>query len=111
MGVDFLRRAGWLDETRARGYLRVVALLNVAALLLLVATSRGGIDRNGYLLGTDFLSFWTTGRMLHDHGNVYDVAAHTAVQRTSYAADHGHTAFFYPPGFLPLCWPLGLLDY
>jgi hypothetical protein len=45
MGVDFLRRAGWLDAARARGYLRVVALLNVAALVLLVATSHGGIDQ------------------------------------------------------------------
>ena len=111
MGVDFFRRAGWLDEARTRGYLRAVALLNVAALALLVATSRGGIDRNGFLLGTDFLSFWTTGRMLHDHANVYDVAAHTAAQRAFYAADNAYTAFFYPPTFLPFCWPLGLLGY
>lgn len=111
MGVDFLRRAGWLDEARTRGYLRAVALLNAAALVLLVATSHGGIDRNGFLLGTDFLSFWTTGQMLHDHANVYDVAAHTATQRAFYASDDGHTAFFYPPTFLPFCWPLGLLGY
>jgi len=111
MGVNFLRRAGWLDETRTRGYLRLIALLNIAALVLLVATSHGGIDRNGFLLGTDFLSFWTTGQMLHDHGNVYDVAAHTAAQRAFYASDDGYTAFFYPPTFLPFCWPLGLLGY
>jgi hypothetical protein len=111
MGVDFLRWAGWLDAARTRGYLRVVALLNVAALVLLVATSRGGIDRNGFLLGTDFLSFWTTGHMLQEHANVYDVAAHAAAQRTFYAADDAYTAFFYPPSFLPFCWPLGLLGY
>lgn len=111
MGVDFLRRADWLDAARARGYLRLVALLNLAVLAFLLATSRGGIDRNGFLLGTDFLSFWTTGQMLHAGGNVYDAAAHTAAQRAFFAQDGAHTAFFYPPTFLPFCWPLGLLGY
>ncbi|HEX8056283.1 MAG TPA: glycosyltransferase family 87 protein [Novosphingobium sp.] len=111
MGVDFFRRADWLGEARARGYLWCVALLNVAALVLLVASSHGGIDRNGFLLGTDFISFWTTGHMLHAHANVYDIAAHTAAQRTFFASNDSYTAFFYPPTFLPFCWPLGLLGY
>jgi hypothetical protein len=110
MGLDFLRRADWLDA-RARGYLWAVALVNLATLGVLLATARGGIDRNGFLIGTDFLSFWTTGRMLHDQGQVYDVAAHVAAQRAFFAQDGAHTAFFYPPGFLPFCWPLGLLGY
>lgn len=111
MGLDFLRHAGWLGEARAKGYLRLIAVLNVAVLAFLIATSHGGVDRNGFLLGTDFLSFWTTGHMLHDHGAVYDVAAHTAAQRTFFAQKDAYTAFFYPPPFLPFCWPLGLLGY
>lgn len=111
MGVDFFRRADWLDAARARGYLRVVALLNAAMLLFLLATSHGGIDRNGFLLGTDFLSFWTTGHMLQAQGNVYDTAAHIAAQRSFFAPQDGYTAFFYPPTFLPFCWPLGLIGY
>jgi hypothetical protein len=111
MGLDFLRRAGWLDATRARGYLRLVALINVAALALLLGTSHDGIDRNGVLIGTDFLSFWTTGHMLHAHGAVYDVAAHVAAQRAYFAQTDAYTAFFYPPVFLPFCWPLGFLGY
>ena len=111
MGLDFLRRADWLDAKRARGYLRLLAALNVGVLVLLVATSHGGVDRNGFLLGTDFLSFWTTGHMLHAQASVYDTAAHVAAQRAYFAQDGAYTAFFYPPSFLPFCWPLGWLSY
>ncbi|MBW8752586.1 MAG: DUF2029 domain-containing protein [Sphingomonadales bacterium] len=111
MGLDFFRRADWFDAARARGYLWALALIDIATLAFLLATSRGGIDRNGFLLGTDFLSFWTTGQMLHAHANIYDAAAHTAAQRGFFAAKDAYTAFFYPPTFLPFCWPLGLLGY
>src|SRR5690606_8911297 len=77
---SFLRDADWLGPARARGYLWIFALLNLTTVLIIVVTSRGGVDRNGFLLGTDFLSFWTSGRMLHSQGSVYDVAAHIAAQ-------------------------------
>ncbi|MCT2400781.1 glycosyltransferase family 87 protein [Novosphingobium mangrovi (ex Huang et al. 2023)] len=108
---DFLKTMDWLGRARAFGYLRLLALLNVAMLVLLVATSQGGIDRNGFLLGSDFISFWTSGRMLHHGGAVYDTAAHIAAQREFFASGDSYTAFFYPPSFLPLCWPLGLTGY
>ncbi|EJL26513.1 glycosyltransferase family 87 protein [Novosphingobium sp. AP12] len=111
MGADFLRRMDWLDAARARGYLRLLAVLNVMMLAALVLTSHGGIDRNGFLLGSDFVSFWTVGHMLHLGADPYDGAAHIAAQRTFFASDTGYTAFFYPPLFLPFCRPLGLLGY
>jgi hypothetical protein len=111
MARDFFRRADWLDAARTRGYLIVIALLNVAMIAYLVATAHGGIDRNHFLLGTDFLSFWTTGQMLHGHADVYDAAAHTAAQRGYFAQKGAYTAFFYPPTFLPFCWLLGWLGY
>jgi hypothetical protein len=111
MGLDFFRQADWLDAARARAYLRLIALLNLAVPVFLVVTSHGGVDRNGYLIGTDFLSFWTTGHMLQAHQDVYDVAAHTAAQRAFFARDGFHTAFFYPPPFLHFCYPLGYLGY
>jgi Glycosyltransferase family 87 len=111
MGLDWLRHADWLDASRVRGYLWLLALLNGAALAWLVVTSTGGIDRNGYLLGTDFLSFWAVGKVLLAGGNAYDAAAHIAVQRTLYAGHSGYTAFFYPPPFLLVCAPLGLGGY
>lgn len=111
MGPDFLRRADWLNRERVRAYLIVLAFVNVAAIVILVATSKGGVDRNGFLLGTDFLSFWTAGRMLAAHLPVYDTAAHIAAQRVWFASPTGYTAFFYPPSFLPFCRPLGTLPY
>jgi len=110
MGVD-LRRADWLTAARARAYLWILALLNGVTLALLVATSRNGVDRNGHLLGTDFLSFWTVGRMLIGRRDIYDQSAHIAAQQAYFTQADGFTAFFYPPTFLPFCWPLGLLDY
>lgn len=108
---DFLRRMGWLGRERAIGYLRIAAFLNVAMIVLLVLTSHGGVDRNGFLLGSDFISFWTSGRMLQQGADVYDAAAHIAAQRQFFASARGYTAFFYPPSFLPLCWLLGLPGY
>jgi hypothetical protein len=110
MGVD-LRRADWLTAARARAYLWIMALLNGVTLALLVATSRNGVDRNGHLLGTDSLSFWTVGRMLIGRRDIYDQSAHIAAQQAYFTQADGFTAFFYPPTFLPFCWPLGLLDY
>ena len=109
--MDFFRRADWFGAARARGYLRLLALLNLAAVAWLVGTAHLGVDRNGFLLGTDFLSFWTTGHMLHAGANPYDIAAHIAAQRGYFAAPDGYTAFFYPPSLLVFCWPLGFFAY
>jgi hypothetical protein len=111
MGADFLKRMDWLNARRVGGYLRVFAMLNVATIVWLVATSHGGVDINGYLLGSDFISFWTTGHMLVDHANPYDGAAHILAQRTYYSTEGAYTAFYYPPSFLLFCWPLGWLAY
>ncbi len=85
---------------------------NAATLVYLVITSHQGMDRNGFLLGTDFLSFWTAGRMLQQGGAVYDQAAHIAAQSAYFVQKDGaFTAFFYPPSFLPFCFLLGFVGY
>ncbi len=110
MQSGFLQSAPWLHAERVKGYLWLFAAVNLAALIGLVATSIGGVDRNGFLLGSDFLSFWTSGRMLVAGATPYDAAAHIAAQRAFFAQD-GYVAFFYPPPFLLACYPLGLLPY
>lgn len=111
MGLDFIRKAEWLEPGRVRGYLLLLALINAGALVFLLATQKNGVDANGFLIGTDFISFWASGRMLLAGANVYDTAAHVAAQREFYAMPGEYTAFFYPPNFLPFVWPLGLLPY
>jgi hypothetical protein len=111
MGWDVLRKAEWLEPGRVRGYLLLLALVQVGVLVFQLATATNGVDANGFLIGTDFISFWTSGRMLLAGANVYDTAAHVAVQREFHAIPGEYTAFFYPPSFLPFVWPLGLLPY
>lgn len=111
MGAVFLKHMDWLNARRVTVYLRLFAAVNIAMLIWLMATSHGGIDANGHLLGSDFISFWTTGHMLVDHGNPYDGAAHIAAQRSYYSAEGAYTAFYYPPPFLLFCWPLEWLPY
>ncbi|WP_379921393.1 glycosyltransferase family 87 protein [Erythrobacter sp. R86502] len=111
MGWDAILKAEWLGPERARGYLLLLALVNAATLVFLLVTARDGIDRNGFLIGTDFISFWTSGRMLMRGAEVYDTLAHVAAQREFYTIPGEYTAFFYPPSFLPFVWPLGLMPY
>lgn len=111
MGWDVIRKAEWLEPGRVRGYLLLLALVNAGAAAFLLVTQKGGVDANGFLIGTDFISFWTSGRMLQAGANVYDTAAHIAAQREFYAIPGEYTAFFYPPNFLPFVWPLGFMPY
>lgn len=111
MMAGWFRDAHWLNGPRLRGWAWLLAAMNLAMLAWLLLSARDGVDRNGFLLGTDFISFWTTGHMLVDGGNVYDAAAHAAAQRAYFPAGDGRTAFFYPPFFLPFCVPLGWLPY
>lgn len=111
MSGNFIRTAPWLNSQRVRGYLFIAAAANIALIVWLLATARAGVDRNGFLIGTDFISFWTSGRMLLAGQNVYDMAAHIAAQQQYFKAADGFTAFFYPPTFLPFVAPLGALGY
>jgi hypothetical protein len=49
--------------------------------------------------------------MLVAGANPYDAAAHIAAQQQYFTAPHSYTAFFYPPPFLVICYPLGFLPY
>ena len=111
MGREWFRTAEWLDPGRVRGYLLIFAAVNILSLVWLISTSSGGIDRNGLLLGTDFVSFWAASSLLHDGRSAYDAAAHLAQQREIYTSPGSYTAFFYPPPFLLICWPIAALGY
>ena len=106
-----LRRADWLTADRVLAVLRVMAMVQICVAAFWIATAKGAVDRNGLLLGTDFLSFWTTGRMIALGQSPYDVAAHIAGQRAFFAAEGSHVGFFYPPNVLPFFAPLGHLSY
>lgn len=115
MGLDRLiselRSGAWLNARRVRAYLAILALVNVVSLGWLLLSLNGGIDPQGRLLGTDFVSFWAAGTVVHAGASPYDPAIHAAAERMVWPGQSGYTAFFYPPIFLLWCWLLGLAGY
>ncbi len=108
-----LREAAWLTAPRATAYARIFAGMTGAACLVMVAMSHGGLDPRGEPLGTDFLSFWAASKLTlaGTPALAYDPAAHAGVQAAVVGQGTGSYAFFYPPLFLLVCWPLALLPW
>ena len=112
--LPILRDARWLDATRARAYLRILAGVIVIGVVGLIVLSSGGLDPTGKPLGTDFLSFWAASKLaLAGHpAEVYQPAIHAQAERSVFpGAPLGYAAFFYPPVFLLICLPLALAPY
>jgi hypothetical protein len=111
--LNILRAADWLDAERARAYVRILLVVQAAGLAVLALTSSNGMDSRGEPLGTDFVSFWTAGRMAlaGAPASVYDSAAHHAAEQALFGASLGWYAFFYPPVYLLLCMPLAVAPY
>ncbi|HXT05517.1 MAG TPA: glycosyltransferase family 87 protein [Roseiarcus sp.] len=108
-----LREAAWANPTRLRNYLILIALAHGLGLVALVYLARGGVDPRGEPLGSDFVSFWTAGRLAlaHQGPSIYAPSADLAAERAFFGHPIGWYAFFYPPMFLLACLPLGLLSY
>ncbi len=108
-----LRDADWLNRDRAIAYTRILFFFTFALALIWIALARGGIDRAGKPLGTDFVSFWTASQLAlaGRAADVYDVAAHWDAQKALFGRDVAYAAFFYPPPYLLICLPLAALSY
>jgi hypothetical protein len=108
-----LRTADWLTSERARAYGWMLLGAAVVMLAAWIALSSSGLDPRGRALGADFASFWSAARLTLSGmpASAYDVAAHHAEETSIFGRDTGYAAFFYPPIFLLICAPLGLLPY
>ena len=98
----------WLDAGRARVYGLLLALgLAAMTVWLLLA------PRTDTPLGGDFLSFYAASKLLlAGHGAVvWRPDLHEAAELSVVSGLHGYLAFFYPPPYLLLCWPLALLPF
>jgi alpha-1,2-mannosyltransferase len=117
--VAALRDAPWLGADRAKAWCRVLGGCGVVVAVALVAVTHGGVraDPWGQPLATDFSSFWSAAKLALAGvpGSAWDPAAHAAFQRAHFSPEagfaDGYYAFFYPPPFLLICLPLGLLPY
>lgn len=110
MNLPILRDARWMTRDRARAYLLAYAALCLPILV------EAGLRLLGWRepppADTDFLSFHAAARLALD-GNpagpwLRDV--HAAMQTAIQGREGGrYFAFFYPPVFLLICLPFGLL--
>ncbi|MCR6658383.1 MAG: DUF2029 domain-containing protein [Asticcacaulis sp.] len=110
--TDALRRADWLNGERGRVY----SLMGLVAFLLMAlwfwlrfAVIAPGPDP----LGGDFTSFYAASKLaLSGHpADAWNPAAHAHAEDSLFRGPHDYLAFFYPPPYLLLCWPLALLPY
>lgn len=105
--------ADWFDRERARAYRWLLLAVTGAIGLAWAASARHGIDAAGKPLGTDFLAFWSASRLAlsGQAASAYDIAQIYQVERAAMPVDPGLSTFLYPPPFLLLCLPLGLIGY
>lgn len=112
--LDLLRRADWLTDDRARSVCRVLFWVSLAATLGTWFAPRGWGLFQGDPRDIDFLSFWTAAQLALEGrpGAAYDPEAIRAAEAALIGArGEAYAAFMYPPTFLMLCLPLGLLGY
>src|SRR5262249_14526202 len=62
-------------------------------------------------IGTDFVAFWSAARLVvtGQLSDVYNIASQVSVETSILSG--GILPFFYPPTFLLLCVPFGLLPF
>ena len=111
--LSFVRDADWLDGKRARAYSLILLAVSAAGFAAWIAMAPHLIDRSGKPLGPDFMSFYAASKLaLSGHAaSAWTPVAHQAAEDGIFGKPLGYWAFFYPPAYLLLCWPLALLPY
>ncbi len=106
-----LREARWLTAQRAAAYLTlflIVSLLSMAGWAI-----AGAFTPTLKRLGADFPSFWAASKLALSGAPeaAWNIAEHHRIQANINGTDGKYYAFFYPPPYLLLCYPLALLSY
>jgi alpha-1,2-mannosyltransferase len=112
--LQALRSGSFVTRERLRVYSILLLVAYAVAIVALLATSDGRVDRAGRPLGTDFANVYSAGRLALDGkaGLAYDFDAHHAVQKAvSGRADIPYFGWHYPPMFLLLATALATLPY
>jgi hypothetical protein len=104
--------AAWLTGDRAVSLARLLALVlfcTLAGAAILIFMAYAG-DKP---MALDFDAFWAAGRLaVQGHAALaYDNVAIEATERAATNMPPGYLAFYYPPCFLLVCLPLGLLGF
>ena len=110
---ESLARGTWLTPQRLEVYPRMLLAAFGLAIVALYATSHGGRDVTGRMLGTDFSQVWAAGRsvLAGDPTSPFDVTAHVALQERLFGPHEDVYGWLYPPFFLAPAAALALLPY
>jgi hypothetical protein len=106
-----------LTRARIRAYLSIWLILQCGiAVSMAMSFQRASAAQGGKPVAADFMTFWSAARMavLHGPASAYDDAARAVLQHSAGALGGdpgGHYAYWYPPTFLLLTLPLGLVGY
>jgi alpha-1,2-mannosyltransferase len=110
---DNLRSGAWLTRERIRLVAFGILGVSVIALVYLVVSAHGLVNRQGRPLGTDFSSFYAAGtHVLDGHPDApYDIARQHARQQAIFGPATPFYGWLYPPFFLFIAAALALLPY
>ena len=106
-----LRTAPWLTADRARVYATLLGAFMAAFLAWILAVTLSHPSNKP--IGLDFDAFWAAAHLAAagHPASAYDNVVIEATERAATALPPGYLAFYYPPTFLLLLLPLGLLGY
>jgi hypothetical protein len=109
----WLSEARWLDRRRIERYPKLILAIFAIAAIAWLVTGDGLRDPSGKPVGSDFIAFFTASEMAlaGDAARVYDGAAVHAAERAAFGEAIEFVPWLYPPVFLLLVLPLGLLPY
>ncbi|MFT4074083.1 MAG: glycosyltransferase family 87 protein [Asticcacaulis sp.] len=107
--IDAIRRADWLNGERGRVY----SLMGVIAFAVMAVWILGRFMATPDGMGGDFLSFYAASKLAltGQAAHAWNPDIHAAAEHAALKGSGGYLAFFYPPPYLLVCWPLALLPY
>ncbi len=108
-----LRDGDWATQERLKTYPRILLTLSTMAVVVVLATSEGGMGPNNLPLGSDFSQVWVAGKeALAGHPDApFDIVRHAAAQRAAFGPETGIFGWHYPPYFLGVAALLARLPY
>lgn len=111
--LNSARSGAWITRHRLRAYCAILLAFYTIAVLALVGTSNGLVDRWDRPLGTDFSEVYAAGASVLKGAPAapYDNAAHLQMQREIFGPKTPFFAWSYPPYFLGLAALFALLPY
>jgi hypothetical protein len=107
------REAAWLDAERFRGYALLWALAYFVFLGAWALHDWFAPPSAGRPAAHDFVVFWSAAWLaLRGHGAwAYNTARLITAENAAAVMPDGTLPFYYPPPFLLLCLPFGLMSY